>query len=222
MCLIIFIQFLKTLSQVGLKSCQDMIECTDRIWEAGQDQQANVAPNQYPFSLKSLQSESNINAIKNAFWNDNLALGKTVITSSVKSNDLDTYDPFFIVDGKTDTFWESTLSNDEIEWIVLDLGEPYSLQSISISWHYRPSKYSIQLSNNSLAWNETDVVIASSIELPVTDAESIIKTTDISTTVGQYQFIRVYITERINPTSSRGYAISDVSVSTSSLATSKW
>ena len=257
-----------------------------------------------------------------------------MITSSVKSNDWDTYDPFFIVDGKTDTFWESNFDvNDRIEWIVLDLGEPYSLQSIGISWQYRPSKYSIQLSNDpdvankngsvllacgattgtcsgqtlaadssethearccsdidlgsgwtknavcdnvwsrsedingvcqdalnygealdmcanlggrlctaeelladctrdtgcahndDLIWSSTDAVTslfnAASIELPGTDAVGIIKTTDISGTGGQYRFIRVYITDRINQTS-RGYAISDVSVSTTSLATSKW
>ena len=61
-----------------------MIECSDKIWEAGQSP-ANASPNPYAFTLPAAQSESQVNAVKNTEWNSNLALGKTAMASSVRS-----------------------------------------------------------------------------------------------------------------------------------------
>lgn len=119
--------------QVGLKSCQEMVECTDRIWEAGRSP-ANKHPNPYPFTSSSKQGVSEITAMQNAPWNLNLALGKLVIESSAE----DKHGPYLAVDGKDDTYWISQFETSP--WITIDLGRSYALKEIKVT--YVPNLFS--------------------------------------------------------------------------------
>ena len=55
--------------EVGLKSCQEMIDCADTIWMAGESYQ-NKSPNPYAFTPSSKQGLTDINPVKDARWDD--------------------------------------------------------------------------------------------------------------------------------------------------------
>ena len=67
-----------------------MIDCADKIWEAGENKIGNVdenitmpvPSNPYPFELRDKQDPVSVNLVKNSLWNRNIAQGKTIIAST--------------------------------------------------------------------------------------------------------------------------------------------
>ena len=91
-----------------------MIDCANKIWEAGENQSTEnsaivVSPNPYFFTSSDSQNATSISSVKNAAWNANLALGSTIVASSyfvnvpatteVSSEDVLSSGPYSAVDG---------------------------------------------------------------------------------------------------------------------------
>ena len=143
-----------------------MVECTEKIWEAGQAQQAGqlpggdvapIAPNPYPYTLSADQSSSDIVPVKTASWNADLAIGKVAFASSVWNDDIEQYDPYFAIDGEAQTQWRSG-SNSNTQWIVIDLGQTYSIKSVEIDWGSTPAPgHTLQVSDDNDNWTTASV-----------------------------------------------------------------
>ena len=127
-----------------------MVDCADRIYEAGTSIPNNdKVPNPYPFTPSNKQGNKAVDKVKNAVWNTNLALGKTAVASSTQdcTSDNVCYSPYFVIDGKGDTSWASKVG-EENAWFTVDLGEMYSIEEIQIFWSRAPGKFEVQMSNN--------------------------------------------------------------------------
>ena len=147
------------ISQVGLKACQDMVDCTDKIWKAGRagEKSTPSTPNKYPFAPKDQQSQDKVTAIQDAQWNLNLAQGKTTFASSEASPNSTSRccDPYYAVDGKDDTYWRSLPDANGTAWIVVDLGDVYSLGEMGITFEGAPSQVNLQAQNTSTFMSNT-------------------------------------------------------------------
>jgi chitinase len=103
-----------------------------------------------------------INSIYNTLGNvcnnatpvpNNLALNKTVTVSSTEDPQ---YAASYAVDASYSTRWSSTFSNDQ--WIYVDLGGPYSINRVKITWESAyATAYKIQVSDNPAANDWRDV-----------------------------------------------------------------
>ena len=143
-----------------------MVECTEKIWEAGQAQQevqlsdgdvVRIAPNPYPYTLSADQSSSDIKDVKTAIWNADLAIGKVAFASSVWDNDIEQYGPYFAIDGEARTQWRSG-SDSNTQWIVIDLGQTYSIKSVEIDWGSTPAPgHTLQVSDDNDNWTTASV-----------------------------------------------------------------
>jgi hypothetical protein len=137
-----------------------MVDCSERIWEAGQAQQAGqlpggdvapIAPNPYPYTLSANQSSSDIVPVKTASWNADLAIGKVAFASSVLNDDIEQYGPYFAIDGETQTQWRS--GSGSTQWIVIDLGRTYSIEKIEIDWGSTSAPgHNLQVSDDNDNW----------------------------------------------------------------------
>ena len=137
-----------------------MVGCTERIWDAGEAQQAiqlpgggvaPVPPNPYPFTISDEQSSSDIVPIKAANWNSDLAIGKVAFASSVWDDDVEQYGPYFAIDGSSLTQWKSK-SHSGPHWLAIDLGQSYSLGRIEIDWESTAPTYQVQVSDDNINW----------------------------------------------------------------------
>jgi len=205
-----------------------MIDCADKIWEAGENQGTEnsavaVSPNPYFFTSSGSQDATSISSVKNLNWNENLALGRTIVASSsfvntpvtteISSEDALSFGPYSAVDGKVDTHWKSLASPNE-QWLVVDLGQEYNLQSIEIDWEQRPNQYEILVGNDNANWNYT----LSSLSLAQND-NSIVTKDAINGAFGRY--VRINATLATDYIGIREIAIyADVSDQTT--GTSKW
>lgn len=125
----------------------------------------------------------------------NLALNKTVTTSSVETTGLEGK---YAVDANTGTRWASTLYADP-QWLTVDLGASYSIGEVKISWEAAYAKdYLVQVSADNTNW--TTVKTVSGNTGLVNDH------TGLSAT-GRY--LRIYGTAR---GSAYGYSIYEVEV----------
>ncbi|HZE86742.1 MAG TPA: PA14 domain-containing protein [Methylomirabilota bacterium] len=80
----------------------------------------------------------------------NLALNKTVTTSSVENND-STLVGGKAVDGSTSTRWSSSFSDPQ--WMYVDLGSSQSINRVKLVWETAyGSAYQIQTSNDATNW----------------------------------------------------------------------
>ncbi len=105
------------------------------------------------------------------------------------------------VDGNAGSRWESVHNKDDAEWIVVDLGDTYAIDSFKIVWENAAAKnYKLQVSDNGNNW--TDVYT-------VTDGKSgETRTGSFNTT--RAKFIRVYGTEKTMPI--YGYSLYELEV----------
>ncbi|RFM32479.1 cellulase family glycosylhydrolase [Chitinophaga silvisoli] len=79
----------------------------------------------------------------------NLALNKTVTTSSVEAAGLEGN---YAVDGNTATRWSATLYADP-QWITVDLGNTYLVSEVKLSWEAAYAKdYLVQVSADNTNW----------------------------------------------------------------------
>ena len=79
----------------------------------------------------------------------NLALGKTVISSS---NENDSLTANYAVDGDVSTRWSSAWKDGE--WIMVDLGKLYAVGSVKINWEDAfAAAYTIQWSQDGTNWS---------------------------------------------------------------------
>ena len=204
-----------------------MIDCADKIWEAGEIQgnensAVAISPNPYFFTSSDSQDATSISSVKNLDWNTNLALGRTIVASSsfvdtteVSSDDVLSFGPYSAVDGKVDTYWKSDANSESNEqWVVVDLGKQYELQMIEIDWERRPNQYDILVGNDNVNWNYT----LSSLSLAQNDS-SIVTKDAINGKFGQY--VRINATVATNFIGIREIAIS-ADASDQSAGTSKW
>lgn len=204
-----------------------MIDCADKIWEAGEIQGTEnsavaISPNPYFFTSSDSQDATSISSVKNLNWNTNLALGSTIVASSsfvdtteVSSDDVLSFGPYSAVDGKVDTYWKSDANSESNEqWVVVDLGKQYELQMIEIDWERRPNQYDILVGNDNVNWNYT----LSSLSLAQNDS-SIVTKDAINGKFGQY--VRINATVATNFIGIREIAIS-ADASDQSAGTSKW
>lgn len=78
---------------------------------------------------------------------NNLALNKTVTASSTEDPQ---YAASYAVDASYSTRWSSTFSDDQ--WIYVDLGGPYSINRVKITWEAAyATAYAVQVSDNPAA-----------------------------------------------------------------------
>jgi GH18 family chitinase/chitodextrinase len=106
-----------------------------------------------------------INSIYNTLGNvcnnatpvpSNLALNKTVTASSTEDPQ---YAASYAVDASYGTRWSSTFSDDQ--WIYVDLGGPYSINRVKITWEAAyATAYQIQVSDNPAAndWKQVKAI----------------------------------------------------------------
>ncbi|WP_207953266.1 polysaccharide lyase family 8 super-sandwich domain-containing protein [Paenibacillus agricola] len=112
----------------------------------------------------------------------NLALNKTVTTSSVQSS----YVGAYAVDGSMTTRWSSQQADPQ--WISVDLGSSQSVSRVKLNWETAYAKsYSIQVSNDATTW--TDVY-------STTTGDGTID--DISFTAVNARYVRMNGTQRFN------------------------
>ncbi|WP_343671095.1 cellulase family glycosylhydrolase, partial [Chitinophaga sp.] len=79
----------------------------------------------------------------------NLALNKTVTTSSVETGGLEGK---YAVDGNAATRWSSTLYADP-QWITVDLGNSYNIAEVKLTWEAAYAKdYLVQVSADNTNW----------------------------------------------------------------------
>ena len=118
------------------------------------------------------------------------------------------------VDGKVDTYWKSDANSAlSKQWVLVDLGQEYKLQSIEIDWERRPDQYDISVGNDNVKWDYTLSVSDLSGPLPVTVS------TTIDGAVGRY--VRINATVATNYIGIREIAVyADASDQTA--GTSKW
>jgi beta-glucanase (GH16 family) len=134
---------------------------------------------------------------------DSLSFGKPATASSTRSESGNTPDKAF--DGDLKTRWES--EQRDPQWIMVDLGQSYSITGVKIVWETAAAKeYKIQVSNDNINW--TDVYT-------VTDGQPG-HTLDISfpSVVGRY--VRMY---GISRATSWGYSIYEFEVYGNKVAT---
>lgn len=216
-----------------------MIECTDKIWQAGESQsQENAASNPYPFALPNSQAVAQVNNIIDAEWNADLALGKTVIASSTSTAaNVEELDPFFVVDGKSDTYWRS--GDDSNNFLLsVDLGNVYYLEKIDINWlsDSLPKTFYIFFSQSHTPPVLEDLPPMSSTSIPPFDSTqdnvpelySIIEigeadvvtemTFDVSDLPSRW--VHVFSDSPVDAT--RGFGMSDLNVNGGGSTTSKW
>lgn len=102
--------------------------------------------------------------VKNSRWNPDVALGKQVTASSVYNDEVDLYGPHLVVSsflnrdyGNVRPFWASKYSANAN--LTINFGQPLPLKGASILWERYPYEYQIQLSNDTLTWeNATDTI----------------------------------------------------------------
>lgn len=215
-----------------------MIECTDKIWGAGESP-VNASPNPYPFTLPSSQAVAQVNSIIDTQWNADLALGKTVIASSTATaaKSVEEVDPYFVVDGKPDTYWRSGDDANNFLFSV-DLGNVHKLEKIDINWlsDSLPGTFYIFFSQSHTPPVLEDLPPMSSTSIPPFDSTqdnvpelySIIEigeadvvtemTFDVSDLPSRW--VHIFSDSPIDTT--KGFGISDIKVTGADSTTSKW
>ena len=131
-----------------------MVDCTDKIWKAGKALKSTpLTPNVYPFA----DQQGDVTAIQDAPWNLDLAQGKTTYASSEASLNSTSRccDPYYAVDGKDDTYWRSLPDANGAAWIVVDLGDHFSLGLMEIKFEGAPSQVNLQAQNTSTFMSNT-------------------------------------------------------------------
>ena len=82
--------------------------------------------------------------------NTNLALGKTVVSSSDENSSLVAK---YAVDGDKSTRWSSAWKDGE--WIMVDLGKIYAVGAVTIYWEAAyAANYTISWSQDNVTWND--------------------------------------------------------------------
>src|SRR4030095_10306684 len=112
-------------------------------------------------------------------FTQNLALNKSVVTSSVQGS--------FIgknaVDGSTSTRWSSAASDPQ--WIYVDLGNQYNITSVNIIWSSAYGRnYTIGVSNNASSWTTIKTISGNT------------STTNTNAVSGTGRYVRIYGTQR--------------------------
>jgi len=78
-------------------------------------------------------------------------------TASSRAFDSPTFDPSKAVDGDPDTRWSSEFSDSQ--WIAVDLGQPFILDSVRLSWETAyGADFQIQISDDSAQWTTVRTV----------------------------------------------------------------
>jgi uncharacterized protein YceK len=91
--------------------------------------------------------------IEEIIENPNLALKKTVVSSSNSKEGSITYSADKAVDGDKTTRWSSKYNDDE--WIYVDLGAKYKVGRVRLNWEAAYAKeYKIQVSNDASNWSD--------------------------------------------------------------------
>lgn len=133
--------------------------------------------------------------------NPNLALNKTVTTSSVETTGVEGK---YAVDANTSTRWSSTLYTDP-QWLTVDLGSSYSIGEVKVSWEAAYAKdYLVQVSSDNTNWT-TVKTISGNTSL----------TNDHTGLSATGRYLRIYGTAR---GSAYGYSIYELAVYGSSSA----
>jgi hypothetical protein len=121
------------------------------------------------------------NEVRSASAND-MAAHRPAIASSVAFGD-PTYAASNAVDGNPATRWSSAFSDPQ--WIYVDLGQPFILDSVRLSWETAyAADFQVQISNDATNWTSVQSVTnntAGTNDLPVS---------------GTGRYVRVYGTRR--------------------------
>jgi len=113
-------------------------------------------------------------------FTQNLALNKTVATSSVQSS---SFAGKYAVDGSTSTRWSSAASDPQ--WIYVDLGNQYNITSVKITWASAYGRnYTIDISNNATSWTT------------IKSVNNNTSLTNTNTVSGTGRYVRMYGTRR--------------------------
>jgi hypothetical protein len=146
----------------------------------------------------------------------NLALGRTVTTSSVQPlrNTLigcrvvDGSNTFNVTDPTQDSRWESASSDPQ--WLTVDLGATKSFSGISINWAQSSAKnYTVQTSTNNSSWKTITTVTNNGTGSTSSNPTSGLKTYSYNRNNTSGRYIRVYGTAR---TTANGYSIVELTV----------